>query len=273
MAWELEDVVIRETPEPRTRDSLAADLRSLGLEPGMTVFVHSSLRSLGWVSGGAVAVIQALMDALTEEGTLVMPGFCIAHSDPAQWQAPPVPASWVQVIRDTMPAFDPRYSPVTGVGSIPEIFRSFPGVLRSHQPCVSFCAWGRHAAELTNMAPLRNELGDESPLGGLYELDGHVLFIGTGYGTCTSFHLAEYHAPGSPPYQRGGPMTIDGQRVWKTYDDIDFNESVFPEIGAAFEATGAVRTGRVGSANCRLFSHRAGVDFATAWLTARRRAD
>jgi len=271
LAWELEETVIRETPAPRTRDTLAADLRALGLEPGMTVLVHSSLRSLGWVSGGPVAMIQALMDALTEEGTLVMPGFCIAHSDPANWVAPPVPAAWVPVIRETMPAFDPRFSPVTGVGVIPEVFRSFPGVMRSHQPCVSFCAWGRNAAYLTAMAPLGNELGDESPLGGLYELDGHVLFIGTGYGTCTSFHLAEYRAEVGPPYKRGGPMVIDGQRVWKTYDDIDFDESVFPAIGAAMEAeTDLVRFGKVGSATCRLFPHRPAIDFAVGWMALNR---
>src|SRR5262249_38683800 len=100
VGWELGETGIRGTPAPPPRETVAADLRALGIEPGMTVLVHSSLRSLGWVSGGPVAVVQALMDALTEEGTLVMPGFCIAHSDPAQWQAPPVPVDWVSVIRE-----------------------------------------------------------------------------------------------------------------------------------------------------------------------------
>ena len=54
------------TPEPRTRLSLAADLRQLGLEPGAVVIVHSSLSSLGWVCGGSQAVVLALMDVLTE---------------------------------------------------------------------------------------------------------------------------------------------------------------------------------------------------------------
>ena len=68
---------------PRTRASLADDLRALGVAPGMTLLVHSSLSALGWVSGGPIAVIQALLDALTPDGTLVMSAFTSDNSDPA----------------------------------------------------------------------------------------------------------------------------------------------------------------------------------------------
>ena len=40
---------------PPTRESLAHDLRMLGLASGMLVLLHSSLSSLGWVCGGASA--------------------------------------------------------------------------------------------------------------------------------------------------------------------------------------------------------------------------
>jgi aminoglycoside 3-N-acetyltransferase len=92
---------------PRTVDSLAADFSALGMRPGMTVIVHSSMRSIGWICGGPVAVILALERILTPEGTLVMPAHSGDLSDPAKWQYPPVPESWWQPIRDTMPAFDP----------------------------------------------------------------------------------------------------------------------------------------------------------------------
>jgi aminoglycoside 3-N-acetyltransferase len=89
-----ESKVILNTPLPRTRQSLAKDLLDAGLTSGMNVIVHSSLSSLGWVCGGAVAVVQALMDVITPAGTLVMPTHSGDLSDPSMWQAPAVPADW-----------------------------------------------------------------------------------------------------------------------------------------------------------------------------------
>ena len=52
-----------------TRAELARDLARMGIERGDTLFVHSSLKSLGYVEGGAGAVIGALQDAVGAEGT------------------------------------------------------------------------------------------------------------------------------------------------------------------------------------------------------------
>jgi aminoglycoside 3-N-acetyltransferase len=88
-----------------TIDSLVRDFRDLGIAEGMTLIVHLSLRSLGWVSGGPVAVILALEEVLGQDGTLVMPAHTTDLSDPSQWKNPPVPNAWWQTIRETMPAF------------------------------------------------------------------------------------------------------------------------------------------------------------------------
>ncbi|WP_338861075.1 AAC(3) family N-acetyltransferase [Mycetohabitans rhizoxinica] len=72
--------LILKTPAPRTRSSLARQLAEGGVTAGSTILVHSSLSSLGWVAGAAVAVIQALMDCIGPNGTLVMPTHT-AHLD------------------------------------------------------------------------------------------------------------------------------------------------------------------------------------------------
>ena len=159
---------IRHTSTPATIHSLANDFAALGLREGMTVLVHSSLSSLGWVNGGSQAVIMALEQVLTSSGTLVMPTHSGDLSDPAYWQNPPVPEAWWGVIRDTMPAFDPELTPTRSMGKIPETFRKQEGVLRSGHPQVSFAAWGAMAARVTGGHTLEYSLGEGSPLARLY---------------------------------------------------------------------------------------------------------
>ncbi|WP_066174786.1 aminoglycoside N(3)-acetyltransferase [Bacillus marinisedimentorum] len=262
-----EEKVISVSKDLVTRRSLAADLRELGLRQGMTVLVHSSLSSIGWVSGGPVAVIQGLMDAVGKDGTLVMPAHSGDYSDPADWSNPPVPEEWHQEIRDTMPAYHPGYTPARGIGTIPELFRSFPGTARSGHPQYSFSAWGKNKKMITEKHPYDYGLGENSPLGRLYDNDAMVLFLGTGYDSNTSFHLAEHLVPYRKETVTGAPVFNNGERVWETFRNIEFNDDVFEIIGQEFEQNAEVRKGKAGGADCRLFRQKAAVDFAVEWLT------
>ncbi len=265
-----EGQIVQETPLPRTRESLRHDLQEIGVVPGMTIIVHSSLRSIGWVSGGAVAVVQALLDAVTPESTIIVPTHTSGYSNPAAWQAPPVPKEWWPIIYQTMPAFDPQVTPTEYMGKIVEVFRTWPGVLRSSHPTVSFAAWGKHAEYVVKGHTLAYGLGEGSPLARIYDLDGWILMLGTSYDTNTSFHLAEYRVPEPVESLEGSPVLEDGIRVWKTYRDIEMDTSLFPELGAEFEQTGQVKIARVGSAITRLVRQRAAVDFAVEWFMRRR---
>ena len=144
-----EGQVVRKTKTLATVESLRDDFEALGIEKGMVLLVHSSLiwyyssiRALGWVCGGAVAVIIALQEVLGETGTLVMPTHSTDLSDPGQWENPPVPESWWQTIRETMPAYDPDLTPTRSMGKIAETFRKQKDVLRSAHPQSSFCCTG-----------------------------------------------------------------------------------------------------------------------------------
>lgn len=266
----MEDTLIQKTPSPITRQRLAHDLLQLGVRPGMTVLVHSSLSALGWVCGGAPAVVSALMEVVTADGTLVMPTHTGNYSDPANWSNPPVPQPWWQIIYEAMPAFDPATTPSYRMGVIAENFRTSPGTMRSNHPQVSFAAWGRHAQEITARHSLAYGLGEQSPLARIYDLAGWVLLLGVGYVNNTSFHLAEYRSPGSEEVMLGAPIMEDGKRIWKRFADIAIDADIFPQIGACFEAQGHVQRGPVGIADCRFFSQPAAIDFAVDWYNQRR---
>lgn len=257
---------IESTEFPNTKTSLLADFKKLGLEKGMTVIVHSSLSSLGWVVGGPVAVVQALMEAVGEEGTLVMPTQTADNSDPAGWGNPPVPREWWSIIREEMPPYNPDTSTTRAMGKMVEAFRTFPGVRRSHHPMYSFAAWGKHADYVVSEQPLEEGFGPKSPLAKIYELDGFILLLGVNHDRNTSLHYAEHVIPNRTKVEKGSALVEDGNRVWKTYEEILYDSDVFQAIGKKFEERHPINKAEVGRATSKLIQQRAIVNFARDWL-------
>lgn len=265
--------VVAATRTPGTTASLVRDLRALGVTPGVTILVHSSLSNLGWVAGGAHAVVLALGDAVGAEGTVVVPTHSTGLTDPSEWEKPPVPESWWEVIRAETPAFDPRVTPTRGMGAIADTFRTQEGVLRSDHPHASFAARGSRAAYVTRNHRLEDALGEGSPLARLYELDAFVLLLGVRHDRNTSLHLCEYRAafPSKKTMRQGAPMMVDGERKWVEYEDLDWDDSDLLALGDDFEReTDEVAVGPAGAGEARLMRQRTLVDYGVAWMERNR---
>lgn len=263
---------------PFTLDSLLADLRMLGVQQGMTVIAHTSMSRMGgWVVGGAQTVVMALMDAVGETGTLVMPTHTTNNSDPSYWQNPPIPEVWWPIMREHQPAFEPDKTPTRAMGVINELFRTFPKVLRSNHPNSSAAAWGKHAKYITADHPLESALGEGSPYAKVVELEGYILLLGVDHGNNTTLHLAEHRAsfPGKRIEPQGGAVLVDGQRQWVTFDSLVPNDEDFSQIGQAFEETHPrhARVRKVGNATARLAAARPLVDFAVTWIEQNRKEE
>ncbi|KAF5675114.1 hypothetical protein FCIRC_7587 [Fusarium circinatum] len=264
------------TPAPLTgplctKPSLTQDLQNLGLKQQDTVLVHCSLKSIGWINGGAEAFTLALLDILTPKGTLVVPTHTSSNSDPSNWVNPPVPAEWWQTIRDTRPAFNTITTRSEHMGVLAETVRTWPGAVRSTHPHTSFAAIGAKAEFVTAGHELDSMLGEKSPLARLEELNAKILLIGVGFDRCTCFHLAEYRV-NSPKADISFAVSVNGTREWATVSDVSVNEEDFLELGKEFVEQKSVTKGQIGAANCHLFSQPQAVEFAKQWFLSHRKS-
>lgn len=255
------------------KSDILTALHFLGVHPGQSLIVHTSLSSIGYVIGGAQTVIEALIETVGPDGTIMMPTQSWKNLDPEAGVHPEVQQENWPLIRDYWPAYDKAITPTNTMGAVAEMFRQWPGTIRSDHPARSVAAWGRNAAYLTEGHTLSNIFGDGSPLGKLYESDGSVLLIGVGYDKNTSLHLADARAeyPGKRNSIEHSAVMEDGKRVWKAYETLYVDGEDFPEIGAAFERTHTVQKGQLGGAELRFMSQRSIVDFAVEWIEKNRK--
>ena len=155
-----------------TKADLKHDLAAMGLTGNETILIHSSMKSIGTVEGGADTVLDALMEFFAE-GLLLLP----THT----WR----------FINEENRMFDVCRSPCC-VGILPELFRQRPGVVRSLHPTHSMAAYGKDAA-----AYIEGELDANTPCtpGGCYDrlraAHGKVLLLGVTHARNTFIHSVE----------------------------------------------------------------------------------
>jgi aminoglycoside 3-N-acetyltransferase len=257
-----------------TSADIARKLRALGLEADRTLLLHASLRALGWVAGGAPAVVDAVRDVLGPAGTLVVPTMTAENSSTSRTYLASVagltPAQ-AKAFQATMPPFDRATTPTIGCGLIAEEVRMAPEAIRSAHPQSSFAAVGPFARPLMKRHRINCHLGEESPLGRLYADDAWVLLLGVGYSTCTALHLAEYRYLSRPP-QRTYRCVIQyrGTRKWRSYRDVVLDDSDFEAIGEVIDKNVDMQHGYIGNAECRLMPVRPVVDLAMNWMREHR---
>jgi len=244
----VEDVNMEEAKHV-TKDMIKNCLAALGIVEGDTVFFHSSMKSIGYIEGGADTVIDAFLETIGNTGTLALPGLCMY--DFAQMDREAIAKAW-----------DINNAP-TYTGVIPETFRKRPGTLRSDNPTHSVTAVGKYAGEITKdhinacgaenaegrpIWASRGAFGKDSPWDKLYKLDAKYLLIGVDFHNCTLLHHVqivfweEYLKPNNP------------HAPWPVLD--------FRKMGSRLEESGIVQTGMIGNSFTRLTGSKDMVDTA-----------
>jgi aminoglycoside 3-N-acetyltransferase len=271
--------LLKRSDGPVTRAGLGRDLAALGLAEGDTVMFHTRMSALGYVAGGPQTIINALRDTVGAAGTLMV---TCGWNDAPPYDFTDWPAGWQAALRAEHPAYDPLLSEADHHnGRLPEALRRWPGAVRSRHPDASFAALGPAAHTLMDDHPWDDPHGPGSPLARLTAMGGRVLMLGAPLETLTLLHHAEAlaNAPGKRFVDYEQPITVDGERVWRRFHDIDSENGAFdyspvvPDGQDPFEAiardmigTGYGRQGRVGAATGHLFEAADVVGFGVDWI-------
>ena len=154
------------------KQQLKDQLESMGLKGDETILIHSSMKSIGEVDGGADSVLDAWMEYF-KDGLLLLP----THT-------------WKTVNADN-PVYNPQTTP-SCVGLLTNMFMKRDGVIRSLHPTHSMAGYGKSAAEY-----LAGEEYNNTPCtpGGCYDrlkdAGGKVLLVGVGHERNTYIHSVE----------------------------------------------------------------------------------
>ena len=231
---------------PRVTQAMLVDgLGSLGLTEGDVVIVHSSLSRFGYVEGGADAVVDALLAAVGDAGTVAVP------TSPVIWRG----GSHFHYIKHD-PILDLRVTP-SKLGAITNALRQRPEARPSLSACHTLHAIGGQrdwllAGAETAVYPT----GPGTPWHRNCTGGGKVLLIGVGQNSNTTIHTIE-EAGGAPILSQEVfyPMVIDleGRIVTvPTRAHLPNHPRAFEKMDAVCLEHGIMRVGTIGAATLRL---------------------
>ena len=253
----------QDTATVSSKEEIVQQLMSLGIQKGMVLLVQADLQRLGYLIGGEQALIEALIDAVGYEGTLVMPTFTPQLLDPSCQKKTVERVYWDDVRASSFP-FDRKLSAPQDALSLQ--FLRNEGVVRCYHPLYSFAAWGKYAKLICDRHPLHFGLSKDSPLGKIVEFNGYTILLGCEYESCSMFHLARYSGDQLPIRLVSAPIENNKQTIWKDMLDLDYHTKSFSEIGEAMEERSVVKTSYIGNGRCRMFSAREAITLATAYF-------
>ncbi|UCD93117.1 MAG: AAC(3) family N-acetyltransferase [Methanobacteriota archaeon] len=234
------------------KEDIKNGLKQLGLKRGDIVGVHSSLSSFGYVEGGADTVIDALLETVGEDGTVLMP----THStNLKKYKRTPEEVEMGLLWKFRVLPYDPKETPCN-TGRLPDTFWRRKEAARSSNPVFSIAAIGKNAKELCK--------GWKKVL----EADGYILLLGVDLGRCTAMHLAEERV--EFPEHILKKMTMPPELV-ENYPDPEWETDFgpypdFPKMEEPCREHGIMMETKIGKAQVKLIRLRELIDLYAEYL-------
>lgn len=154
------------------KSTLIKDIETAGIRKNGTLLIHSSMKAIGEVDGGAETVLDAFSEYMSD-GLLIFP----THS----WDEGHLKNDF----------YDYKTEP-SCVGILTNLFMKRQGAMRSLHPTHSVTAMGKRAREYIGRD---NNVTTPCPrtgcFGGLYDENAQLLFLGASLKTNTYIHSLE----------------------------------------------------------------------------------
>jgi aminoglycoside 3-N-acetyltransferase len=167
-----------------TSSDLKAGLVKLGLKKNL-VIAHASLKSFGYIEGGAETALEALLDSTRG---VIMPTFTYKTMLNPEVGPPRNGITYgsEKDLNKMAEAFRPDMPADKMMGILAETLRKHPKAKRSSHPIQSFAGIGANA--IINSQTIFDPF---APIRRLAESDGWVLLLGVDHTVNTSIHYAE----------------------------------------------------------------------------------
>lgn len=217
---------------------LHEDLSAIGLENGDRVLVRASVRAIGVADQPAQKLLQALLDAVGEDGTLLSLSYTPFVRTP--FGRPPNE----MVFHERAPTY---------AGALPQLMLDDPRSLRSRHPTCSVVAIGKDAAKFVDGHD--HSAAAYLPIQRLVDCNGKMLLIGCVSSSpgFTTAHLAEQSLGMGwryiwPSANKCYFLTDDNKKAIFRRPDPGFCSQSFTKFYSLYVSEQVLRAGFVGGA-------------------------
>jgi len=219
-----------------TQSEIETGLFDLGVRPGMMLEVHSSLRSFGYVEGGAETVIQALQNAVGPGGAVVMPSFRLSRKLPLTKEDIELGITLkIRYLSDDETSTD--------MGLIADTFRQMPDVSRGGRR-FQVCAWGKDA-----------DLHARDGFQRVIDHGGYALLLGVNIYRLSAMHYVEDAMPADIKARFAPTEAVLARYPKEDWFVESFEPATKPwyEIQSQAYAAGMITDGMIGDSKCMFF--------------------
>lgn len=223
-----------------TKEQILSQLNSLQVSSGRPVIIHTSMRAVGEVEGGAKTLLDALIERFTcNDGLLIVPTHTWANFEDEK-----------DIILD-------KTALTTCTGALSNVALNDKRSVRSLNPTHSVAVFGNKKEQFARLDDnVNTPCSPSGCYGKIIDSDGYVLLIGVGQEKNTLLHCVE-EILDIPCRLSLSPVKmaireLDGTITYRDFHfmteekgDVSLN---FPKYERAFRYHGAITDGKIGNA-------------------------